>query len=273
MESTEIKLNSVQQQRLSRFNAEGSVDIHCHCLPGVDDGPPTMEDALMMCKALVNDGFTAVIATPHQLGRYDGRNDAKSIRNEVTALREVLTRENVALRVEAGADVRVDERLIRLLDSDEVLTLGDRHQAILLELPHDAFLDLAPLLRQLAERGITAVLSHPERHQYLSKRPELALPWIQHGIVFQVTAGSFLGDFGRDVELAVWDWLRKGLVSLVATDSHDLKRRRPRMSAAIELIARQMTHVVARRICIENPLRILRGERLPPPAAATIKGR
>src|SRR4051794_13951557 len=96
------QLSPAQRGRLERFNAQECVDVHCHCLPGVDDGPATIEDSLKLCRALVEDGITVAVATPHQLGRYEGQNSAEQIRQVVTELRTALASENIPLRIEPG---------------------------------------------------------------------------------------------------------------------------------------------------------------------------
>lgn len=250
-------LNDLQRGRLERFAAPACVDIHCHCLPGLDDGPETMAEALALCRALADDGVTIVIATPHQLGRYDGRNDASKIRRAVSGLNAVLLEQHVSLKVVPGADVRLDERIPTLLDSDQVLPLGDGGKYLLLEQPSETLIDLRRLVVILASRGITAVVSHPERHTVLVRSPQAVLPWLAEGAVLQLTAGSLIGDFGPVAEQLAWHWLSSGQADLVATDAHNTGGRAPRMSAAIDAIAERLGHLVARRVCIENPARVL----------------
>src|SRR5690348_17027327 len=96
-----------QQRRLDEFDAPRCVDIHCHCLPELDDGPVSMDDAIALCRALVEDGITSVIATPHQLGRYDRLNTAAEIRSIVDELSDRLKEQGVPLEVFPGGDVRL----------------------------------------------------------------------------------------------------------------------------------------------------------------------
>lgn len=256
------QLTDAQRRRLQRFGAADCVDIHCHVLPGIDDGPQTIEDSLALCRALVADGITTVIATPHQLGRHDRRNPGPAIQAAVESLREVLKRDSVPLNVRVGADVRLDERIVPLLATGEVLTL-DRGAYLLLELPHETYIEPAPLIRLLASRGVRTIVSHPERHKTVCAKPQLVGPWLQAGALLQITAGSLLGSFGRRAEEAAWRWLSSGNASFVATDAHDVDRRAPCMTRAIELIERRLGLEMAKRVCIENPSRVLR----PRPAA------
>lgn len=246
-----------QETLLQRFGGVRCVDIHCHCLPGVDDGPATPEEALALCRALADDGLTEVIATPHQLGRYAGRNTAAAVREKVAELQRLLLAHDVPLTVRPGADVRIDEQIPRLLDADVVLTLGDSKQHLLLELPHNVFVDPLPLIRTLAARGVRCVVSHPERHGHISRHPRVVLPWVQQGALLQVTAGSLLGDFGERAERCAWDLLAAGLVAIVATDAHDTVRRPPRFAAAAELIEQRFGPDAARRVCCDGPAGVL----------------
>jgi protein-tyrosine phosphatase len=261
-----------QQNRLRQFNASESVDVHCHCLPGLDDGPPSMAEALKLCQAFVEDGLTTVIATPHQLGKYEGRNWAPQIRDAVEQLRQELCRQNIPLAVHAGADVRVDVQLLDLIASDHIMTLADGGRYILLELPHEAFVDLSQLIQSLSERGIRSIITHPERHDGLRRKAGVLPSWVQDGAVVQLTAGSLIGAFGPEAERASWNWLEQGLVQLIATDAHDAVKRPPTMTRAIAAIGSRMPHVIARRLCIENPAAVLRGEDLPRIHARALAG-
>jgi protein-tyrosine phosphatase len=253
--------NSAGDERLSgeRHRQEHYVDIHCHCLPGVDDGPDTMSESLALCRGLADDGVTTVMATPHQLGRFSGRNEAKEIRERVTALNGQLGSSGIGLTIVPGGDVRVDERISQLIEADRVLTLADGGKYILLELPHEIFIDIEPLLVELSTLGTRAIISHPERHPMIVRQPSALLRWLAHSAHVQVTAASLLGDFGTAVQQAAWRFLSLGWVGFVATDAHDLAGRRPRMRAAYHEIRARLGEETARRVCIENPQRVLEG--------------
>lgn len=243
-----------------RFGRRRYVDIHCHCLPAVDDGPATMSEALALCEALVDDGITTVIATPHQLGRFNDCNDAAQIRERVSVLNEELRSNDTSLTVMPGADVRVDERICQLLEADKILTLADGGKYVLLELPHQIFIDIEPLLVELSSLGVQAIISHPERYSVFVKQPEILLRWLKHSAHLQVTSASLVGEFGLMAQRAAWHFLSSGWASLVATDSHDLDVRRPCMKAAFERISIKLGETIARLACVENPLRVLKSQ-------------
>lgn len=257
-----LEMNAAQKERLRRFNVTACADVHCHCLPGFDDGPETLEEALALCRALADDGITLVVATPHQMGRYDGQNASQRVREGVIALQAALVAEKIFLGVVPGGDVRIDERLGDMVDRDRVCSIGDGRRYLLLELPNDSFIDPDAIIPELTRRGITPIITHPERHPHLSNRPEMGIPWIERGAAFQVTAGSIAGAFGKLIERSAWAWIEQGLAQIVATDAHHAQRRPPLLSAAIDRITERLSHITARRLCLENPLRVVRGEAL-----------
>ena len=262
MYSSDNNLTAAQRERLERFETTDSVDIHCHCLPGLDGGPETLEESLELCRALTNDGITRVIATPHQLGRYDGLGQAGRIQAAVGKLNAALKEKKIPLTVLPGADVRVDERIPLLLETGQVLTQADAGRHLLIEMLPEVFVELKFLIGRLAAQGINTIISHPERNVFLAKRPAVVAPWLDEGASLQLTAGSLLGKFGPEARQSAWIWLENGMVDLLASDAHDTADRKPLMSAAIEAVAKRLGHVEARRICIENPLRVLKGQDL-----------
>ena len=166
-----------------------------------------------------------------------------------------------------GGDVRVDERIIDLLDADRILTLVDGRRYILLELPHDTFMDPLPLLKQLVARGVCPIVSHPERNRPLVARANTVDAWLECGATMQITAGSLTGEFGATAQRAGWYWLETGAAAIVASDAHDVVKRPPRMTRAIDLISKRLGNEIAQRVCVENPLRVVAGTGLELPDA------
>jgi protein-tyrosine phosphatase len=257
-----------QLQRLEAFGTPRTVDIHCHCLPGLDDGPKTVADAVKLCRSLAEDGITTVVATPHQLGRYDRENAAPRIRQSIADLTAVLADEQIPLDLLPGGDIRIDERLERFLDSGEIATVADAGRYLLLELPHELFVDPVAEIEMFSQRGLQAIMTHPERYRYLQGSITRPQEWVDAGAALQITAGSLGGDFGQHAYDHAWQLIRAGLVALVATDAHDAVKRPPRFTAAIELLTQQVGHEATRTIAVDNPLRVIEGAPLKPMQAS-----
>ena len=247
---------------LKSYGRQRFTDIHCHCLPGLDDGPDTMAHAVGLCRMLAEEGFTTVVATPHQLGRYDDSNEAAMVRESVDGLNKTLINSGIPISIVPGGEVRVDERICRLLESDRILTLADGGKYLLLELPYQVLIDIEPLLIELASMGIQSVISHAELITPLASRPEMVRKWLECSNHLQITAASLVGDLGPEVKKAALNFIESGRAALVATDSHNTKLRRPRMRAAYELISTRFGEDLANLVCIENPSRIVNGQNI-----------
>jgi protein-tyrosine phosphatase len=159
----------------------------------------------------------------------------------------------------AGAEVRIDERLGRLFEQDKIMTLADAGHYLILELPSESCIGLVPVWNQLAALGVSVILAHPERSEWLWPNPEAVLPWVESGLILQITASSLLGDFGPRAQEVSWHLLTTGAVSLVGSDAHDASTRPPHMSSARAAISSQMGSALARRVCQANPSRVLHG--------------
>ena len=264
IDSVNANYIDAQNDHLKGYRWEKLTDIHCHCLAGLDDGPATMAESLALCRRLAEEDIATVVATPHQLGRFDGCNEAARVREAVHSLNESLRSSSVPLKVVPGGEVRVDERVCQLLRLDKILTLADGGRYILLELPRQVFIDIEPLLTELASMGIQPIISHTEKNTSLAAMPKVLLRWLEHSAHLQITASSLVGDLGSKVQRTAWDFLRSGLATLVATDSHNMDVRRPRMKAAFGRISTRLGKNLARLVCIENPSRVVNGQEIVP---------
>jgi protein-tyrosine phosphatase len=218
-----------------------------------------MMESLQLCSALADDGVDVVVATPHQLGRYEARTPVHAVRTAVRNLNQKLGEAGIDLKVLPGGEVRLDERLVELLAGDEVLTLADRGRYVLLEFPPDVFIDISPLLAPLRSQGVDVVVAHPERITGLIERRRVLERWLDSGVSLQVTAGSLAGRLGSKAHSVAWYMVRSGWATIVATDAHDAERNGPCMTIAFQMLARTLGVDVAQRLCAENPLRILDG--------------
>lgn len=248
--------------RMSRIVKTGSrtfVDMHCHCLPALDDGPRSRHQAIALCRGLVRDHIGIVVATPHQLGRFGRSTNADVVRGAVRQLSQELLDQGIDVMVSSGAEIRLDERIDALLAMDEILTIADMHRHILLELPAETFIDIEPLIVQLACRGVGIVIAHPERNLPLFDHRHILSRWLDHGVSLQVTAGSLMGFFGARARAIAWRLVAEGWASVVATDAHDCRLDDLCLTVAFEMIAAKLGGTVADRLCIENPFRLVKG--------------
>lgn len=238
------------------------VDIHCHLLPGIDDGAADWETTLCMARMAVADGTETIIVTPHQLGNF-AHNHGDDIRARTRELQQVLAQHAIPLEVLAGGDVRIEDRLAEQLIGGAVMSLADRRRHVLLELPHELYFPLEGLLAELAREGMTGILSHPERNQGLLGDRGLLPGLVDAGCLMQITAGSLLGTFGaQSRRLAEW-MLAEGLVHFVATDAHGTRSRRPLMRRAYDRVAELTDSQTADDVASHHGACVARGQPVP----------
>ncbi|TWT94023.1 Tyrosine-protein phosphatase YwqE [Botrimarina colliarenosi] len=236
----------------------GLVDIHCHLLPGIDDGAADLEASLAMARLSVSQGVETIVVTPHQLGAFE-HNHGDEIRRRTAELQAELRRHDIPLRVLPGADVRIEDNLIAGLESGAVVSLGDHRRHVLLELPHELYFPLEPVLDSLERLGMVGVLSHPERNAGLLARQDLIDSLVGYGCLMQVTAGSLIGGFGPKSQAMAERMATRGMIHFLSTDGHSPTRRRPRLGDAYRAAEQLVGEEAARLWCCENPLAVAEG--------------
>jgi protein-tyrosine phosphatase len=242
---------------------EPFVDIHCHLLPGLDDGAVGLDEALAMAEMAVANGTETIVATPHQLGSH-AKNSGEAIRAATVRFQQFLDQRRVPLRVLPGADVRIEPDLVQRIRRGEVLSLADRRRHVLLELPHDLYVPLERLLAELAAAGMVGILSHPERNLGILNKPGILRPLVDCGCLLQVTAGSLTGEFGSSIQRCTESLLEQGLVHFVATDAHGTKARAPRLRPAFDRVAELVGEEAAVDLCCRHPGAVAAGGSVPP---------
>ncbi|AVK63335.1 tyrosine protein phosphatase [Lactobacillus sp. CBA3606] len=210
------------------------VDIHCHILPGIDDGSPSLADSIGLAQAAVADGIKYILATPHHLDRHYV-NHAPAVRQAVQTFQSELDRRGIDLEIFPGQEVHLNGQLMTHLD--DLLGIDVDRQYLLLELPHEMVPSyLEELIFQLSCDGITPVIAHPERNAQLIAEPQKLYELVKQGVLAQVTATSLVGTFGKQVQRTAKEFVECGLVQVVASDAHVLANRQFAMTAAYQVL-------------------------------------
>jgi protein-tyrosine phosphatase len=238
---------------------ESMIDLHCHLLPGIDDGPATLGEALAMARLAVQHGICEARVTPHlHVGRWD--NDRARIVPAVQAYRAALHAHGIELRVSFAAEVRASYDVVPLIEEGRVPFLGKVGGAsvLLLELPHSHVpVGAERLVEWLLGRGIRPMLAHPERNKDIVRDPRKILPFVRLGCLLQLTADAVAGEFGEDCAACAAKLLAEGWVTVLASDAHDSAARPPRISRGREAAARIVGADEARKLVEDNPRRIV----------------
>lgn len=241
------------------------VDMHCHLLAGLDDGPQSDEEALEMCRMAFNEGIRMSAATAHQNEDWPEVCPAR-IGEACQKLTTQLRAANIPLTVQPCAEVMVHPELETHWHAGRLLTIGNAGRYMLIELPHQLFVDLRPIVCFLRELGIRPILAHPERQEELLHDSGVIEDLIGAGCLVQVSTHSITEPrSSRDLQ-ALRAWFRRGIVHVLGTDGHSPRRRPPRMRKAYEQVCRWLEGPAADRICSTNGMAILQGVPLRVPA-------
>lgn len=234
------------------------IDIHCHLLPGIDDGPGDLATSLEMAKTFVADGVSIVACTPHIFpGIYP--NTGPNIRHHVQRLQNALDERGIPLRLVPGADAHMMPDFVSGLRTGEILSINDTRY-VLVEPPHHvAPPRLEMFFRTLISSSYIPILTHPERLSWIKTGYPVITKLVNAGVWLQITAGSLTGDFGTRAQYWAERLLDEGLTKILATDAHDLIKRPPNLRKGLDAAARRIGTDKAKGLVLTNPTAILFG--------------
>lgn len=230
------------------------IDTHCHLLPGLDDGPKSMEEAITLARDLVGDGVSRVVCTPHYSRAFPTDHDqAVALLGE---LRSALGEAAVDLHLHLGAEIA--PALVSSAALPELRRRSICGRYLVIEMLSDSPSTLLGLAASRArDSGLTPIFAHPERCRAVQRHPTLIEEARAEGALVQVVAPSLIGRWGRAVAVAAWSLIGAGWVDLLGSDAHGARRRRVHLAEAAELVAERLGAEPARNLVETNPARLL----------------
>lgn len=235
------------------------IDLHCHILPELDDGSESLGESLAMADMAARHGIRHIVATPHCT-----TGSARDVISGVNLLREYLQEARIPVQLYPGMEIFGTYDTARLLQKKQLLTLnGSRYPLIEFSF-HTEGEEETEILQSVIEAGFTPLVAHPERYDYICRRPELVNHWKQMGCLFQVNRGSLLGRYGYEAQQMGMELVQRGFATVIATDAHSITRRTPRARDVYELLFHFVSSAAAEVLMKRNPERILLDQSLPP---------
>jgi protein-tyrosine phosphatase len=214
------------------------IDLHCHILPGIDDGAETLEASIAMAEKAISQGITHILCTPHHNnGKYI--NEKSKVIAHVASLQKELDERQLPLTLLEGQEVRITGDLMEAIYRNEILftDLGDTY--LLIEFPtFEVPLYAKRLFFDLIQLGITPVIVHPERNADFRKDPNRLLPFLVMGCLAQLTAPSYMGVFGKSIQKTAKIMVKHNLVQMAASDAHGIYKRTFYLKECYEQIAK-----------------------------------
>lgn len=215
------------------------IDIHCHILPGVDDGAADFTESLQMAQKAQEEGIKKIIATPHhQNGKYN--NYKKDILQKVNELNDYLQIEGIRVQILSGQETRIYGEMVEDYENGEILTLANISNYVFVELPSGHVPRYTEqLLFDLQMKGLAPVIVHPERNAELIEQPDKLYKFVKNGAATQITAASYSGYFGKKIQKFTADLIQANLTHFIASDAHNTTSRGFKMEEAYELVKKE----------------------------------
>lgn len=252
----------------------GFVDIHAHVLPGIDDGPGDLDEALEMARAAVEAGTETIAVTPHVRPDLFPDVHIEELAERCTRMRDELERAEIPLRIVGGAEVSLLWALSADEDALPLVTYGQEGHDVLIETPSEA-VPIDRLLQPLLDRGMRITLAHPERSRMLQRHPEQLEALREQGVLAQINADALLAARRSPIRLCAEHFCREGLADAIASDGHRARSWRPvgSLAAGVEAAALLVGRARARWMASDAPRAIVDGAALPPPPEIEIQHR
>lgn len=235
------------------------IDLHCHLLPGVDDGAEHLEAALDLARQAVADGIQVAALTPHvHPGRYANRRS--SLLAHFEAFKTALAEAGIPLAVHLAGEVRLGMETLEMALEDDIPFLGtvDGYRIMLLEFPHQTIpVGSQQFIDRLIQLKIRPLIAHPERNKAIMAQPDRVVPMLDAGCWLQLTAGSLAGQFGSGALATARTLLQNGWAHVIATDAHNLTHRPPVLSAGRDAAIALVGEARTREMVQTRPAQIL----------------
>jgi protein-tyrosine phosphatase len=239
------------------------IDLHCHILPNLDDGPSSIDESLAMARRAEEDGIRMIVATPHTLnGVY--LNPVDDVSKNLSILQEALSQNHIDVTLYPGADVHLCPNMVKQIEAGEAGTINHAKKYIILELPSHTIPSAAKdEIFKLKASGITPIISHPERNAAIHQDSNILYDLICMGALGQVTAMSLTGDFGLFVQQTAARFINRRLIHIIASDAHSSDGRPPVLSKAVDRAAEILgSDEEAVHMVTTIPAAIIAGERI-----------
>jgi protein-tyrosine phosphatase len=243
------------------------IDLHCHILPGVDDGPETMAESLAMCRTAASDGIRTIVATPHYKSGCFTWNELDQ-QTSIMTLQAEVDAAGLPLVILPGAEIAFCPELPELLKNGTHLTINRGCYFLIEFRPQAVPASIEQFLATLLASGVVPIIAHPERNSWFTHRHDVLTSLVRRGVMLQITASSLFGEFGADVRSFSHQLLRNNLVQIIASDAHNCGDRPTLLSAAANAAADLIGVERATALVKTNPHAVVNGIRLPPPEVA-----
>lgn len=233
------------------------IDLHCHILPGIDDGAKDLSESIEMARKAAKQGIRTIVASPHHLNnQYE--NPKQIILEKTAELNRRLQEENIEVKIVPGQEVRIHGELLDGHKKGEIQPIHNSNY-VLVEFPSNHVPRYAnQLFYDMQLEGLIPIIVHPERNQQIIENPDILYRMVEKGALTQVTAASISGDFGKKIRRFTMQLIEANLTHFIASDAHNTKNRTFRMREAFDIIQKNYGNEMV-YLFQENAANVLNG--------------
>ncbi len=240
------------------------IDLHCHILPGLDDGAKNLEEAVEMAKIAEDEGIERIVATPHLFRGDFMCEDLGIIEEKRKELSRALETNDIHVELLTGAEVHIAHNLMEEIRNSRDLLVINRSSYMFVEFPsRHVFSGVKELFFELMSEGLIPIIAHPERNSVFVRNPSFLYELVRMGSLSQANSGSLSGIYGREAEQAVFRFLEMNLIHFIGSDGHSPNTLAPKLSAARERAERIIGKEGAKALVEDNPGAVLEDKEIP----------
>lgn len=235
------------------------IDLHCHIIPGLDDGSDSMETSLSMAQMAAQSGTNILVCTPHcSTEDRSLERRFREIRRAGAALQDAVTALGIDLKLLPGMELMCADDPAQAIRSSGLLTVGGTG-FLLIEFDFGEELPfMLSCVDSIRDFGLVPIIAHPERYDAVQRSIAAMDAFLDRSAVIQLNKDSILGRLGNHTYQAAWEILRNGLAHVVASDAHNSRFRTTTLHRVYDMIAENFGEACAGLLLNENPARILR---------------
>ena len=240
------------------------IDLHCHILPGLDDGAQSLDEAVEMAEIAEKDGIEKIVATSHIFRDNYVHEDLSIIEEKRKELNKTLKVNNIHVEILSGAEVHISHNLIDEIRKNRDHLVLNKSSYMFVEFPSEhIFSGVKELFFELMQEDIIPIIAHPERNSVFVRHPSLLYELVQMGVLVQANSGSFQDVYGKKTEKAVLRFLELNLIHFIASDGHNTRLLVPKISEAVMRVETEVGGDRARALAVDNPKAVLEDRELP----------
>lgn len=240
------------------------IDLHCHILPGLDDGAKSLEEAVEMARIAEEEGIERIVATPHLFRENYLYEDLGIIEEKRKELHRALEAGNIHVQLFCGAEVHIAHNLMEEIRKNRSSLVINRSSYMFVEFPsRHVFSGVKELFFELMSEGIIPIIAHPERNSVFVRNPSFLYELVQMGSLAQANRGSLSGIYGREAEQAVCRFLEMNLIHFIGSDGHNTNALAPRLSEAKKMAEGIIGKEGAMALVKDNPGAVLEDKEIP----------